>query len=323
MKRILFILFIISLNFLNAASLSSTKSVYKPGEDIVIKVTDLEYHPNNWIAIYPKRASSAGSNVIRWKWTKETTNGKFVFKTVGKEFPIPYLTKGAYEARVMYNNSYTPEAVVDFYVKSGNPPGKVKLRSKDLYELGEDIIIEVADLEYHPKNWIAIYPKGASSAGSNVIRWKWTKETTDGEFTFKTVGKVITKPYLPEGVYEARVMYNNSYIPESSVEFAVTGNNADTHVKTTKSVFLENEPIEIEVTNTPTTLSKNYQKSYIIIDRKGSHRMTPLRMEPIESHKSKVSLTVRALPVGEYYLQLILPGGAKKFDEYTFSVVKK
>jgi len=48
MKRILYILLILGLNFLNAASLSSTKSVYKVGEDIVIKVKDLEYHPKNW-----------------------------------------------------------------------------------------------------------------------------------------------------------------------------------------------------------------------------------------------------------------------------------
>jgi len=226
MKRILYILLILGLNFLNAASLSSTKSVYKIGESVHIKVKDLEYHPKNWIALYPKGKSSAGSNVIRWKWTKEITNGEFTFQTVGNDISKTYLPEGEYEARVMYNNSYIPETVVGFSVKgkvpvNENEEARSIITTRGVFKVGEEIIIKVHNLEYHPKNWIAIYPKGASSAGSNVIRWKWTKETINGEFRFKTVGKVITKSYLPVGEYEARIMYNNSYTPEAVAGFSV------------------------------------------------------------------------------------------------------
>jgi len=305
MKRILYILLILGLNFLNAASLSSTKSVYKVGEDIVIKVKDLEYHPKNWIAIYPKGKSSSGSNVIRWKWTKETTDGEFRFQTVGKVITKPYLPEGEYEARVMYKNSYTPEAVVAFSVKGSDnetPEGTAKLMSsKDVYKLGEDIVIKVRDLEYHPKNWIAIYPKGKSSAGSNVIRWKWTKETTTGEFRFVTVGKVISKPYLPVGEYEARVMYNNSYTPEAIVGFSVKEKVPPQHqgkvsIKSQKAQYIIPEVVKIDVI-TMDSLDKRVLKVYR--ENENGKWIEVNKLWGI-SDKTERTISIEFLPIGKY-----------------------
>jgi len=299
MKRILVILFLIGLNFLNAASLSSTKSIYKVGEAIHIKVKDLESHPKNWIAIYPKGKSSAGSNVIKSKWTKKTTNGEFVFRF--------NLAKGEYEARVMYNNSYTPEAVVGFTVGSNNneePKGTAKLvASKDVYKLGETIHIKVKDLVYHPKNWIAIYPKGKSSAGSNVIRWKWTKETTNGEFRFQTVGKVITKPYLPEGEYEARVMYNNSYTPEAVVGFSVKEKLPPQHqgkvsIKSQKAQYIIPEVVKIDV-KTMDSLDKRVLKVYKK-NENGEWKEIPNFWHSDIGDKINKTISVNLLHIGEY-----------------------
>jgi len=306
MKRILFIILILGLNFLNAASLSSTKSVYKVGEDIVIKVKDLEYHPKNWIAIYPKGKSSSGSNIIRWKWTKETTDGEFRFQTVGKVITKPYLPEGEYEARVMYKNSYTPEAVVAFSVKGSDnetPEGTAKLMSsKDVYKLGEDIVIKVRDLEYHPKNWIAIYPKGKSSAGSNVIRWKWTKETTTGEFRFKTVGKVISKPYLPVGEYEARVMYNNSYTPEAVVGFSVgkAVQHKKPQIKSKNGDYRTALHTSIALANVP-------ENSWVAIYPKNSsnNKENIITWKNVDASKEFPIITFdKILPPGDYQIRL-------------------
>jgi len=308
MKRILFMMFLIGLNTLNAASMSSAKDVYKLGETIQIKVKGLEYHPKNWIALYPKGKSSAGSNVIRWKWTKETTDGVFFFKTVGNVVSKPYLPKGDYEARVMYNNSYTPAVSVSFSVGDEKPQGTAKLiSSKDVYKLGEDIVIKVKDLEYHPKNWIAIYPKGKSSAGSNVIRWKWTKETTDGEFVFKTVGNVVSKPYLPEGEYEARVMYNNSYTPEAVVGFSVKEKvppkpHGTVSIKSQKAQYIIPEVAKIEIKTTDSLdkrVFKVYQKN-----ENGEWKEISGYWYPDLSDKINETFSLNFLPIGEYEVRV-------------------
>jgi len=206
MKRILLVIFIISLNFLNAASLSSSKNVYQRNENIHIKVTNLEHHSQNWLAIYRQDDSNAWGNVLRWTWTENTTNGDFQFK----ELPT-----GKYQARVFYNNSYQEEAIVNFVVGTANNHLKTSVETrKDIYNIYETIQALTQHMSGHPLDWIAIYPKGSSNAWKNVIDWRYLNGTESTIVAFNG---------LPFGKYEVRVFFKNSYKVEAIHAFQVGG----------------------------------------------------------------------------------------------------
>jgi len=241
MKRILFILLLISLNFLNAVNLSSTKVIYLTGERIHIKVKDLEYHPKTWIAIYPKGEDNSGSRVIEWKWVKKTPNSDIYFK--------PLSRKGDYIVRIMYNNSYHVEAHVAFGVdlsSNFDDPAKLEISSYSPQDPQNDISIYYykkdtgCGYENRPanaKDWIAIYKKGASSDWKNVLKWAWVKDLKgyapcDMKHEYRGVKKGLKK-----GSYVARLFKNNSYITNQSLEF-----NIENEIPEDDEVSLEIHP---------------------------------------------------------------------------------
>ena len=204
MKNI-FIFYLLAFTILNAATLDSKKT-YTSGEVITIKVTDLKITPKNWLGIYSKNDNNSWKNVLRWTWTKGKKTGNFDFKG---------LPEGKYQARVFYNNSYKTEASVNFEVDSDKKT-TVGTNKKSYYE-GEIILAATDGMSGHPKDWIAIYPKGSSNSWKNVIQWHFLGGRISPDVEFKD---------LQAGSYEVRVFFRNSYKLEAKASFEVKKSTA-------------------------------------------------------------------------------------------------
>lgn len=202
MKKLILILFFLSLSTLNAIDISSKKG-YFVNEEIHVNVSHLLANSKNWIAIFKKDAPSNSSNILRWKWIGYKRTANFSFQG---------LPLGNYQVRVFYNNTYTPKASFDFYV-SDTPAIELKTK-KPIYRTTEKIQIEVANMLGDEHDWIAIYPKGSSSNDwSNVVYWTWLHGERDKFIEFN--------PITEEGEYEVRAFFKNSYIVEASYSFKV------------------------------------------------------------------------------------------------------
>ena len=320
MKRILFMMFLIGLNALNAASISSAKDVYKLGETIHIKVKDLEYHPKNWIAIYPKAKSSAGSNVIRWKWTKEITDGEFVFKTVGKVISTSYLPEGEYEARVMYKNSYTPAVSVGFSVGNSDQTTHsmdVKFKKinapwndNQMIQLIFNTSSSTKQIGEKKQNWIAIYKKGSSNNWKNVITWAWVKDLQNGIAPGDSLKNRYFEYKLPDGEYELRFFLKNSYTTFASFTFEA-------------NAMIDNPQLLIKKqTKNNITFSSTYtKKSWIgIFERKFNFKTNKEDAKAWSWVESDVtSINLSDLPRDDYTAKLFYNNSEKTEKTINFS----
>ncbi|CAA6811479.1 MAG: No hits [uncultured Sulfurovum sp.] len=198
MKTILFII-LLSMNAYTA-SLTSIESVYKAGREITIMADNLEVHNKNWIGIYAATDNNDWDNVVRWTWTKEATSSQFHFTG---------LSQGEYEARVFYNNSFKTEASIRFSVSK---QGAIEtFTSKKRYNPYELIEVSAYNMLAHPKDWVAIYPKGSSNDWKNVIRWVY----------LGSVNNRVSFEGLEEGEYEVRTFFKDSYTVEATHSFTV------------------------------------------------------------------------------------------------------
>lgn len=85
---------------------------------------------------------------------------------------------------------------------------------KRQYSTKDSVKITFTGMSAKNKDWVGIYPLGASNAWKNVVAWKWTYDKDSGVLSFKD---------LPTGTYQARAFYNNSYKTEAHNYFYVHG----------------------------------------------------------------------------------------------------
>lgn len=131
------------------------------------------------------------------------------------------------------------------------------LSSQSEYMPEETITIKVNNLEVHDKNWLGIYALNDTNDWNNVLRWIWTGETTTGSFSLKG---------LPQGEYEARVFYNNSFQTEAKTAFLVKDQfNPAVDIETRKDTYEEHEFIEVKVEN-----MSGHAQDWVAIYPKGS-----------------------------------------------------
>lgn len=207
MKKILTALSIASLSYLSAATLTTDKATYSTTDTIKINFSEMDNHNKDWIAIYPKGSSTAWKNVVKWAWTKNKSEGTLTFKNL----PV-----GEYEVKGFYNNSYNAEVTKAFKVEQGNPNGAIPIltTSKFVFKTTEDIRIKFENINGATNDWMGIYPADKDNSWENVIKWKFNSGgVTEGEANFDK---------LPEGNYEARIFYNNTFRMEGKVNFKVT-----------------------------------------------------------------------------------------------------
>jgi hypothetical protein len=219
-KLILSILLFV--NILNAAVVNTNKDSYTKNENILVNFSDMTAKNHDWIAIYAENDNNDWENVIKWKWTNNLPEGDLSFDSL----PI-----GTYEVRAFYNNSYTVEASHKFAVAlDANAPTTVST-NKNTYSPTEQIVVNYTNTLGHEEDWVAIYPAGSTNAWINMIQWQWTNGEVDGSKTFEA---------LPEGDYEMRLFFQNSFNVEASHPFSVK--NTEFNLLSRKNIY---DPFEL------------------------------------------------------------------------------
>jgi len=270
-KILIFSLLFVSI--LNAANLAVDKNNYINNEKITVTFSNMEAQHQDWIAIYPVESNTDWKNVIKWKWTDDKENGILEFDG---------LPKGSYEIRAFYNNSYKIEATKEFTVISETP---TLTTNKDNYTDNEQIVVDFSDMSGQNQDWIAIYPKDTPNTWGNQLQWHWTEDTQNGQITFDA---------LPDGDYEIRAFYNNSFKLEAKHSFTV--HTLAPTLTTNKANYLIDEPITVTFAN---MVAKN--QDWIGIYPKGTttHWENVIAWHWTEDITNG-QVTFDALPAGEY-----------------------
>jgi len=191
-------------NAVAEAKVTTDKAVYTANEQVHVHFANMTAQNQDWIGIYPEGSSNDWGNVVDWSWTNDTQNGNLTFNN---------LPTGKYEARAFYNNSFHTEATTQFEIKNAAAAATVTT-DKDVYTTDEQIHVHFANMTAQNDDWIGIYPEGTNNDWGNVVAWRWTNDTTNGDLNFNA---------LPEGSYEVRAFYNNSFHTEATKKFKVEG----------------------------------------------------------------------------------------------------
>lgn len=209
------------------------KSTFLVNEPIIVNFYNLPGSTTDWVGTYRPNASDEES--IDWKYTGGAKNGTL---------ELPGLAAGEYEVRLYFNDSYDLEQKVAFTVKSdtadlcpddpdktepgecgcGVPEGTCQQQadpyievSKPVFSVNEAVFVSFYELPGNNLDWVGTYKAGA--ANSAYIDWTFMPAgETDG---------IVQLPGLPEGNYEVRLFFNDSYTLEYKVSFTVKNDVVD------------------------------------------------------------------------------------------------
>ena len=202
-KKTLFLTLLFA-NSLSAANVTTSKAVYTADEQVKVHFANMTAQNQDWIGIYPEGTNNDWGNVIGWKWTDDKENGDVMFGNGA-------LPVGKFEVRAFYNNSFHTEATSKFEVKNAAVPATITT-DKAVYATDEQIHVHFANMTAKHQDWVGIYAEGTNNDWGNVVAWRWTNDTTNGDLNFNA---------LPEGAYEVRAFYNNSFHTEATKKFKV------------------------------------------------------------------------------------------------------
>jgi hypothetical protein len=145
-------------------------------------------------------------------------------------------------------------------------------------------------MEGTEKDWIGIYPSGASYEFENVIAWKWTNGLTNGQLNFNI---------LDAGTYDVRAFFNNSLTKQAEYTFSVIGQAPivpDVQLTTDKVSYLNTDNITIIF-----QYMQGNQTDWIGIYPKGaSYEFENVVAFKQTNAEINGSVTFTNLPVGEY-----------------------
>jgi len=101
-----------------STDISSWKTNYTSGGDVWIQLEDKPNNTQDWVGIYPKGSSNDWSNVVDWRWAKETSTTEV---DPGDWYKFK-LNDGTYDARFFLNNTFTVDESISFSVGNAYPP---------------------------------------------------------------------------------------------------------------------------------------------------------------------------------------------------------
>jgi len=111
---------------------------------------------------------------------------------------------------------------------------------QDNYNVNQSIVVNVNNMFGATNDWIGIYPVGSDNSWGNVVSWRYTKGVKNG---------AITLPGVPEGNYEARAFFRNSYTLEATYTFSVGVLVPTTTLSTNKETYTPQEAITLSLSN--------------------------------------------------------------------------
>jgi hypothetical protein len=184
--------------------INTTKSNYLLNEEIEVNFNHMLGDAKDWIGIYSVDANNSWENVLRWKYTAGFLSGTLLLEG---------LPLGEYELRAFFQDSFNLELSYAFSVESEEDNDSVVLTSnKDSYVPNELIFVNFDNMQGSTTDWIGIYPEGASYEFENVIEWRYTGGTVDGNSSFNG---------LLAGTYDIRAFFNNSLTKQATKTITV------------------------------------------------------------------------------------------------------
>ncbi|CAA6823308.1 MAG: No hits [uncultured Sulfurovum sp.] len=177
------------------------------------------------------------------------------------------------------------------------------------YSTNDTINIQFNDMTGLNKDWIGIYPKDSNNDWANVIHWKWTDDKSSGNLVFTS---------LPQGKYEVRAFYNNSFKTEAIKSFNVAqeGESLPTNIETDKKVYNENEPIQVVASN-----MLGHHQDWIALYTKESNNewKNVLQWEWTQGQRNS-TIEFDGLRAGEYEVRAFFKNSYQDEARYAFSV---
>ena len=180
--------------------------------------------------------------------------------------------------------------------------------NKNNYTPNEAITINFTGMTAKNEDWIGIYPAGSSNAWGNVLQWRWTGDTTDGELNFDA---------MPVGDYDVRAFYNNSFTLVTHKTFKVEANNQAAVLKTTKDVYQVNDDVLVDFKNI-----NGSTKDWLAIYPAGSSNAwgNVIKWKWNKGAVTQGRANFDKLPGGNYEARLFYNNSFKLEAKYAFSV---
>lgn len=100
-------------------AVTTSKASYTQGEPITVNFSNAAGNARDWIGLFV--AGAANTSYLQWSYTDGTQTGTAGISTGSVTFPNGLPNTGNYEARLLFNGSYTTQASVSFSVQSGPP----------------------------------------------------------------------------------------------------------------------------------------------------------------------------------------------------------
>ena len=285
-----------------AVGLTTNKTSYLTGETITASYDHMQGTSTDWIGIYPAGASYEFENVIAWKLTNGNISGSLTFEDI---------PAGDYEVRAFFNNSLTKEATYAFSVRVDPNHHDVSLTTaKANYITAETVNVAFNYMLGTARDWIGVYPAGASYEFENVIAWKLTNGQVQGNVTFDN---------LPVGSYDIRAFFDNSLTKEATVTINVTEDPVGNTVQLTldKSTYAPNELIFVNYDK-----MQGNETDWIGIYPAGASYEFENVLDWKSTHgKIKGELSLSNIPVGNYEVRAFFNNSLTKVAVKSFSVV--
>lgn len=191
-------------------SVSTSKPVYAPGEEIFVNYSGFPGDPKDWLVVSPASMSDE-QTMGNWKWTGGPTSGSMSFAG---------LQAGDYEVRAYYRNE-TSNVRCRYRFRIGNADTQTRVKTqKDVYAPNEAIVVDFSGFPGDPKDWITVSPVGMKD-GDTMGNWQYLGSKQSGSLTF---GGISTA-----GEYEARAYFNNDYTVRARYRFRIGTGPAPQH----------------------------------------------------------------------------------------------
>ncbi len=117
----------------------------------------------------------------------------------------------------------------------------VEIATQPTYNVGENITVNLTNMEGLNQDWVGIYPSASGNEWENVLRWSWTGDVQNANIILNGLEAV--------GNYQARIFYNNSFNVEASSSFDVQAVQLNTTLTTNKESYNADEEIVVNFSN--------------------------------------------------------------------------
>lgn len=151
------------------------------------------------------------------------------------------------------------------------------------------------------KDWIGIYAVADNTDWANVIDWSWAEDESDSLYDFLN---------LPDGNYEARFFFNNTYKVEASVPFII-GDVVSIDIQ--KEIYQPNEEIVVKVAKI------SGDRDWVGIYPKGSNNSWN-NVVKWEWAKNNGNVNIEGVEAGEYEARLFFNNSYKVESKVRFKV---